>query len=77
MTETPTPDDQDVTSMTDEEVTAPTEGDAAVQEIARSHPSAGTDSDLEGVEQEDNTEDPDHAADGGPGAGVDYAGSGY
>lgn len=77
MTETPTPEDQDVTSMSDEKVTAPSEGDVAVQEIARSHPSAGSDTDPEGVEQEDNTERTEGAADGGTGAGVDYAGSGF
>lgn len=76
MTQTPTPDD-DVTSMSDEEVTAPSEGDTAIEEIARSHPSAGSESDPEGEEQEDNTEGVERAADGGPGAGVDYAGSGF
>ena len=48
----------------------------SVEEIARQHPSAGDDSEPEGVEQEGNTEGDERAEDGGPGAGVDYAGSG-
>lgn len=78
-TQVPEDEDEDVTfpSESDGEVTAPTDDDSAVQEIARSHPSAGSDSEPEGVEQQDNTEGTERAADGGPGAGVDYAGSGY
>jgi len=53
------------------------EEDLRVEEIARQHPSAGDDSEVEGVEQEGNTEGDERAADGGPGAGEDYAGSGY
>jgi hypothetical protein len=49
---------------------------ASVEEIARQHPSAGDDSQVEGAEQADNTEGEETAADGGPGAGEDYAGSG-
>lgn len=76
MSETATPDDGDVTSMSDEQVTAPSEADKAVQEIARSHPSAGDDSEVEGVQQEGNTSAEEQAGDGGTGAGGDYAGSG-
>jgi hypothetical protein len=53
------------------------EEDQRVEEIARHHPSAGDDSEVEGVEQEGNTDGDERAADGGPGAGEDYAGSGY
>jgi len=76
MTETPTPEDDDVTSMSGE-VTAPSEGDKAVQEIARSHPSAGSDSDPQGAEQEQNTEGSERAGQDEAGAGADYAGSGF
>lgn len=48
----------------------------SVEEIARQHPSAGDDSQVEGNEQSDNTDGETSAADGGPGAGEDYAGSG-
>jgi hypothetical protein len=48
----------------------------SVEEIARQHPSAGDGDQVEGVEQVDNTEGDETAADGGPGAGEDYAGSG-
>lgn len=49
----------------------------SVEEIARQHPSAGDDSQLEGEEQVNNTEGDERAEDGGPGAGEDYGGSGY
>jgi hypothetical protein len=48
-----------------------------VEELARKHPSAGDDSEVEGAEQEGNTEAGERAADGGTGAGEDYSGSGY
>jgi len=48
----------------------------SVEEIARQHPSAGDSSQVQGVEQEGNTEGEERAEDGGPGAGEDYAGSG-
>jgi hypothetical protein len=50
---------------------------ARVEELARTHPSAGDGSEVEGVEQEGNTEGDERAADGGTGAGEDYSGSGY
>ncbi len=48
-----------------------------VEEIALRHPSAGDAADVEGQEQEGNLENDEHAEDGGPGAGEDYAGSGF
>ena len=48
---------------------------ASIEEIARQHPSAG-ESEPEGAEQVGNTDADEAAADGGPGAGEDYAGSG-
>jgi hypothetical protein len=50
---------------------------ARVEELARKHPSAGDGSEVEGAEQEGNTEGDERAADGGTGAGEDYSGSGY
>ena len=50
---------------------------ARVEELARQHPSAGDGSEVEGTEQEGNTEGDERAADGGRGAGEDYSGSGY
>lgn len=51
--------------------------DKSVEEIASHHPSAGDAADVEGEEQEGNLEGDEHAEDGGPGAGEDYAGSGF
>lgn len=51
-------------------ITAPDPEDHKVEEIARSHPSAGGD-DAQGVEQQGNTEGEESS-----GAGEDYAGSG-
>jgi hypothetical protein len=51
--------------------------DARVEEIARTHPSAGDGTQVEGEEQKGNTEGDERAEDGGPGAGEDYAGSGF
>jgi hypothetical protein len=56
-------------------ITAPDPEDHKIEEIARAHPSAGGD-EAQGVEQGGNTEGDEHAADGGTGAGEDYAGSG-
>jgi hypothetical protein len=53
------------------------EESARVEELARTHPSAGDGSEVEGAEQEGNTEGDERAADGGTGAGEDYSGSGY
>jgi hypothetical protein len=61
----------------DEVEDLPDQDDKKIEEIAKSHPSAGDDSQVEGVEQEDNTADDEQAADGGTGSGVDYAGSGF
>lgn len=82
MTDSPTPDDDTTASgedlrAADEGEDLPDDADQSVQEIARSHPSAGDDSEPEGVEQRGNTEGDERAADGGTGAGEDYAGSGF
>ncbi|MET0694746.1 MAG: hypothetical protein ABWY56_12510 [Propionibacteriaceae bacterium] len=64
-------DDTDGPDEPDEEL------DAEIIATASKHPSAGDGSEAEGLEQEGNTEGDEHAADGGTGAGEDYAGSGY